>query len=227
MTRTLLAIKIGIVLVAVVLGLAGATAVSAAVDRSSLTNLDQRLARPRPGPRPEQSAAHEALKQRLPKAVTDFDPALGTPKWVHARDGFLTGANGAGGAVARETAQRFEKTSDPALKSFLQEHRALFRHGAEVLDGAKKTRDHTTDGLRTTAWEQQVDGIPVFDSVLIAHTGARGELISVSSLFVPDPARAADLGTPNRAAKVRAPAISAERALRLAVDVKDGDDAKG
>src|SRR5205085_1264416 len=85
------------------------------------------------------------------------------------------------------------------------------------LETATKKRDHTNNfGLRTVAWEQRVDGIPVFDSVFVSHTGPRGELLSVSSLFVPDPDGAADRGTPNRAAKARRPGIDAERALRIA-----------
>ena len=198
-------------------GWGGGMAAPADGDHASITNFDQRMGRPRTGARAEQRAAQDTLRQRLPTAAADFDPALGTPKWVHARGGSLTGPGGEGGAVSRAAAQRFAKESDSALKSFLHEHRALFRHGAEVLTDAKKIRDHTSQGFRTTAWEQQVDGIPVFDSVLVAHTGAQGELISVSSLFVPEPMRAADLGTPGRAAKVRAPAITVEQALRLAV----------
>lgn len=191
--------------------------VHAQVDRASLTNLDKRVSRDRIAARPAQQAARAALKQRTPEAEVDFDASLGSPKWVHSRGGFLTEANGEGGAVSRETAKRFDKDPDKGVKAFLQEHRELFRHGPEVLAGATKRRDHTNQsGLRTVAWEQQVDGIPVFDSVLVANTTARGELISISSLFVPGPDQAADRGTPNRAAKVRAPSVNAERALRLA-----------
>jgi len=186
-------------------------------DRASLTNFDKRVSSPQKAARPEQSAARAALKQRVPGAVVDFDPIFDTPKWVQAGGGLLTGENGEGRGVSKDAATRFEKDSNKALKAFLHEHRPLFRHGPEVLDDAVKKRDHSADdGLRTVAWEQQVDGIPVFDSVLVAHTTKNGELISVSSQFVPEPARAADRGTPNRAAKALAPGISAERALKIA-----------
>jgi hypothetical protein len=36
-------------------------------------------------------------------------------------------------------------------------------------------------------WEQQVDGIPVFEGVFMAHTTKRGELVSLASQFVPEP----------------------------------------
>ncbi|HWN96061.1 MAG TPA: M36 family metallopeptidase [Methylomirabilota bacterium] len=169
--------------------------------------------------REEQRGAHTKLKQLAPGVTADFEPLLGTPKWVHAGGGFLTGENGEGRTVSADTAKRFERDSHKALKGFLHEQRALFRHGPEVLDNSIKRRDHRGEhGLRTVVWEQQVDGIPVFDSVLVAHTTARGELISLSSQFLPEPERAADRGTPNRVAKAHAPTISAERALRSAAE---------
>jgi hypothetical protein len=190
----------------------------AAVDRASLTNFDVRASSPRKSAHPQQKAAHEKLKQAVPSAAVDFDPLLNTPKWVHATGGFLTGENGEGKSISAETAKKFDRDPDKALKAFLQDQRDLFRHGPEVLSGAKKTREHETKFLRTVAWEQQVDGIPVMDSILVAHTTARGELVSISSLFVPEPAAAAEKGTPNHAAKVRKPGVSAEQALGIAAE---------
>ncbi len=188
-----------------------------AVRSESLTNFDVRAVGNRAKAKTEQQAAHAKLKESVPDATADFDPVLGSPKWIHSRGNFLTGANGEGRAVSSASAKRFEKDPDKAVKAFLHEHRELFRHGPEVLDNATKKRDHTNSvGARTVAWEQQVDGIPVFDSVFVANTGPRGELLSVSSLFLPEPDRAADRGTPNRAAKLRAPFIGVEQALRIA-----------
>lgn len=185
-----------------------------AVPRSSLTNFDVRA---HANAEAAQRAGHAKLKERVPDASTDFDPVLGSPKWIHSRGDFLTGADGEGRAVSDAAAKRFDKDPDKAVKAFLHEHRELFRHGPEVLESATKKRDHTNSvGVRTVTWEQQVDGIPVFESVFVSHTGPRGELISVSSLFIPEPDRAADRGTPNRAAKVRGPSTDAERALRAA-----------
>jgi len=207
-----------IVLAAALACCLGPTRLRAALDRASLTNLDVRAAAPRKNLRPEQQNARDKLKQSVPGAAADFDPILETPKWVHAGAGFLTGENGEGKGVSPDTSKRFERDPEKALKGFLHEHRALFRHGPEVLDGAVKKREHATQFMRTVAWEQNLDGIPVFDSVLVAHTTARGELISVSSLFVPEPARAADKGTPQRRTKAARPDVSAERALRLAAE---------
>jgi uncharacterized repeat protein (TIGR01451 family) len=188
-----------------------------AVPRSSLTNFDVRAVGARANAKAAQHAGHAKLKESVPDANADFDPVLGSPKWIHSHGDFLTGANGEGRAVSDAAAKRFDKDPDKAVKAFLHEHRELFRHGPEVLETATKKRDHTNSvGLRMAAWEQQVDGIPVFESVFVSHTGPRGELISVSSLFIPEPDRAADRGTPNRAAKARGPSIDAERALRAA-----------
>ncbi|HTD65515.1 MAG TPA: extracellular metalloproteinase, partial [Candidatus Limnocylindria bacterium] len=185
---------------------------------SSFTNFDKRVfSKARKAARPEQQAAQAVLKERAPNASADFDPLLGSPKWVHAQGGFLTEAEGEGRAVTRNGTKNFGKDPDKAVKAFLHEHREMFRHGPEILDGARKKRDHTNQfGARTVAWEQEVDGIPVFDSVFVANTTARGELVSVSSLFVPAPEVAAERGTPQRALKVRAPSWNAERALRAA-----------
>ena len=79
-------------------------------------------------------------------------------------------------------------------------------------------REFTTphNGLKTVVWEQQVDGIPVFEAVLISHTTRKGELVNLSSQFLPDPTAAAERGVPNRAALLAAPEVSARQAVAIA-----------
>ena len=107
--------------------------------------------------------------------------------------------------------------SDPhrPIKAFLNEHAQLFGHGAEALDNARVKRDYVTphNGLRTVVWEQQLDGIPVFRSMLMGHVTKRGELVSIASQFLPDLAQGADAGTPDRAAVQSAPPVSAAQAI--------------
>src|SRR6185369_5157272 len=95
----------------------------------------------------------------------------------------------------------------------------LFGHGPEVLLSARRARDYVTahNGLRTVVWEQQLEGIPVYEAVLLASVTKRGELASLSSQFLPDPGQAAKLGTPELAAG-RPPTLSARAALRKAVE---------
>ena len=190
-------------------------------DRHGFTNFDARAFLRAAAPtaaagRLEQQKARVDLRRRLPEVRVDMDAVLGSPKWIWAEDG-LTGERGEGKTVPAITAKRFGGDPEQPLKAFLEEHRGLFRHGAEILNGARKHRDHTNSlGVRTVAWEQLVDGIPVLDSVLVAHSGTRGELLALSSLFVADPDVAADRGTPNRKARATAPNVTAEDAVRRA-----------
>ena len=167
----------------------------------------------------EREKGKSHLAARLPSATVDLDPLLKTPKFIHSSDGFLTGPQGQGRAVSALTAQALP-ANDPHLpiKAFLNEHSALFGHGAEVLDSAQVKRDYVDahNSLRTVVWEQRLDGIPVFQSVLMGHLTGQGELTSLSSSFVPDAAASADAATPGRKALQASPPVSAAQAIRLA-----------
>jgi uncharacterized repeat protein (TIGR01451 family) len=174
-------------------------------------------------PKPERTAERERgkshLAAQLPAAVVDFDPLLDAPKFIRTGQGFLTGPNGQGRGVSALTAQNLP-ANDPVLpiKAFLNEHHDLFGFGAEVLSGARVKRDYVDkhNGLHTIVWEQQLDGIPLYQSVLMGHITRQGELTSLSSLFVPDLAASADAGTPGRGAIQAAPPITAAQAVALA-----------
>ena len=58
-----------------------------------------------------------------------------------------------------------------------------------------------------------MDGVPVFEALVIAHTTRQGELVSLGSQFVVNPGLAADRGAGNRAALLARPGISAQRAV--------------
>lgn len=156
------------------------------------------------------------LEQLVPGAQVSVDRLLNSPHWVHSPDGFLTGRNGQGGAMANSHAQN--ANHQQLIKSFLNEHSELFGHGGEVLTGAKVKRDYVTphNGLHTMVWEQQLDDIPVFEAVLMGHVTKNGELVNISTHFLPDPAAAAHQNAAARAALKSAPEISAANALLLA-----------
>ena len=103
------------------------------------------------------------------------------------------------------------RTRIASPRAFLDEHTALFGYGSEALDAARISREFITghNGMRTVIWEQQVDGISVFEALLISHTTKRGELVSLSSHFVPAPDRAAGSGASGRAQ----PIITAPQAV--------------
>src|SRR5206468_10364898 len=104
------------------------------------------------------------------------------------------------------------------IKQFLDENAALFGHSAEALSAARVSREFTTahNGMRTVVWEQQQDGIPVFEAILYGHLARNGELVSLCSQFLPALAAAADTGVPNRLLVQAIPPISAQQAVAYA-----------
>ncbi|MBI5773281.1 MAG: M36 family metallopeptidase, partial [Verrucomicrobia bacterium] len=159
------------------------------------------------------------LRARLPRAEVEFDGVGGGAKFVHARDGFLTGTNGQGRGISAAAARAVPvSTPHRPVKMFLHEHREIFGHGPAEVEASRVKRDYVTahNGLRTVVWQQELDGLEVFEATVVAHTTAREELVSVSSQMLPDLDRAADRGTPNRRAQQSAPTITAAQAVALA-----------
>jgi len=165
---------------------------------------------------PSRAAAIERLRQRVPGLRVEHDPLLLTPKHIASTAGFLSGPNGEGRALPPARAHgRAENDPHRPILDFIDEHAAVFGHGADVVERARLRRESVTphNGLRTAVWEQRVDDIPIDEAVLIGNVSARGELVSLSSQFLPDAERAAEVGTPNRADVLRRPAISARQAI--------------
>ena len=188
--------------------------------QTPLPNLDARPAAASPAVvAPEKSAAVEHLRQTVPDVQVEFEPVSGAPKMVSSAAGFLTGPDGKGGTISAKSFAGFSAAEPHRVtKAFLTAHRQLFGHGPEVLAAARIRRDDVTahNGLHTVVWEQQVDGIAVFEGTLISHTTRQGELVSLSSQFVSNPDAAATRGTPDRAALVATPIVSARQAVALA-----------
>lgn len=160
------------------------------------------------------------LRAQVPNAAVDFDEITGAPKLISAQDGFLTGAAGQGRAVSGITATLFAADPDQAAKAFLQEHNSLFGHGAEALDNAWIRRETVGphNGLRTVVWQQQAASIPIFEAVLIAHTTRGGELVNLSSSFLPDPEQAAQQADLAAGRTSAIPAIAARAAVKYAAE---------
>ena len=191
-----------------------------APDRAPLPNLDNRLAAAafRPKAAQVQAAAAGKLRSVLPGAKIDFDEVTGAAKFVTSTEGFLTGPNGSGKAVAASAAALFAADPFGPTKAFIQSHTELFGFGPDLLDKAVLKRDSTTphNGVRTVIWQQQLGGIPVFQATLVSHTTRRGELINLSTGFVPDPESAARAASPDPAAWAAGPTITAAQAVALA-----------
>ena len=168
-------------------------------------------------------AAAANLKARLPHLHVDYDPILHTPKVVMARDGFLTGPKGRGRGIARDVKVAAVAEHDPlrSVKALLNEHRGIFGHGEEALENAQLKRQHTAkhNGLRSYAWQQEFDGITVYDAVLSAHVTKEGELVSISSQFVSEPGLAKLNAKQDKGAV--APKLSADEAVSRAAEAID------
>ncbi|MBI5387028.1 MAG: M36 family metallopeptidase [Verrucomicrobia bacterium] len=172
--------------------------------------------------------AEEVLRERLPTVQVDRHPIHGSPKWVASRQGFLTGPNGQGRAMAGAAApKRALPADDPdrVVKAFVDEHAALFGHDASALERSPLVRDAVTphSGLRTVAWRQRHQDIEIVDAVFQAHLTRDGELVNVSSQFITDPAAAGPAG-PGQRPNAAAPVLSAEDALRFALEHLGEDD---
>jgi|GEM_PF-1939125 len=164
-----------------------------------------------------QRAARELAKVVRGVRV-DFDERLGSPAFIASTEQFLTEAGGKGGAVSPEQAARFAAVDHGVVHAFLSEHAALFGHGPEVLENARLARDYVTphNGLRTTVWQQHLEGVRVFESTLQAHVTKDGALVNLASRLVPDVRAAADSGTPHRAELLAQPTVDAPHAVSIA-----------
>ncbi len=192
----------------------------------TLASLGFRPAPPPPFPdfdqRPRQTTIDAAkqiaaaeLQAAQPESRVAFDAVTHSAAHVTARRGFLsqTAPASARGAAAMPT------NPHRPTRQFLNQHRALFGHGPEALDESTVKRDFVTahNGLRSVVWEQRLHDIAVFEGVFIAHTTARGELVSVSSRFISDRARTALRAEANA---VR-PQLTASEAVRRAAQNLD------
>lgn len=69
------------------------------------------------------------------------------------------------------------------------------------------------NGMRSVVWEQQLDGIPVFEGLLIGHVTVRGELVNLSSHFLPNVTAASQMDSASRATLESMPPVSAKQAV--------------
>jgi hypothetical protein len=165
---------------------------------------------------PAQQQAAAALRQRVSGLSVEPDRIIGAPRLIASTEGFLTGPGGQGGAVSAASLNALP-ANDPhrVIKAFLNEHAALFGHDAGALASANVKRDYVTahNGLRTVVFEQTFAGIPVHEAALAGCITRQGELVRLSSQFVPDVGRAVANGVPNWPALSVNPPISAAMAV--------------
>src|SRR6185503_4389167 len=170
---------------------------------------------------PEHAVAINSLKTRVPQLEVKRSKVSGAPNFFSSHASFLTGPDAQGLAVLPATSAGFAK-SDPhrAVKAFLNEHSALLGYGAEALNGARVSREYVGahNGLRTVVWQQELNGIPVFEAITMGHITRNGELVNLYTDFIPDADGAAVRGMKGRAAAAaaNAPRLSAAEVIVLA-----------
>ena len=191
-----------------------------APERPGAPDIDQR---PRLAPKAglvavDKAPAVAGLQARVPGVQIQWNDRLGAPEHIASRDGFLTGPDAPAPGVLPGAAPAVAGDSHRAIKAFLTEHSRVFGYGPEVLDTAVVKRDHTLEhnGLRSVHWEQQFQGVPVFESVLVEHITRQGELVSIATRLVPRLNQAVAVGARHLAVGATPP-VSARQAVLLAL----------
>ncbi|HEX5220831.1 MAG TPA: hypothetical protein VFZ59_14780 [Verrucomicrobiae bacterium] len=152
--------------------------------------------------------AAASIKLRISGLRVDFDPILETPKCVYSINRLLSDPEAISdqittpplphGATPLAT-QPVPDKSDRyrLLKKFLNENSELFGYDANILSTARIARESVTErsGLRTVVWQQEFEGVPVFEGILIGNFTSTDALVSFSSQVVPDLPRAVRANT--------------------------------
>ncbi|OYW29050.1 MAG: hypothetical protein B7Z47_05235, partial [Chthoniobacter sp. 12-60-6] len=134
-------------------------------------------------PSTSRAKALEALRHDIPGVQVNFDTITGAPSHIMATGRFLT--TGKPGAT----------DPDSAVRDFVSKYEALFGHGATALQAGQSrvTREDVTahNGMRTVVWQQEVAGVPVFQTVFKANLTKNGDLVTLGSHFMGNPIHAA------------------------------------
>ena len=117
-----------------------------------------------------QIKALKTLQRKVGAPLTvQYNGITGTPRHLFVQGGALTAAsNEAPEAVARR---------------FLADNAGLYRFSAEDLDGLRLRTRSTVPGMQSTVmvFEQQVDGLPVYQGEVLVNVSKAGEVISVGN----------------------------------------------
>ncbi|CAN5891254.1 hypothetical protein BH11VER1_BH11VER1_00780 [soil metagenome] len=175
------------------------------VERNKLTDFSQQEGQAK-NPSPGQQAALKALQDRFPRVEVQFDALTSAPSHIMATGQTLTNAMG--------------KDADAyaSVRQFVNDHKELFGHNGAALAESRVTRDDITahNGMRTVVWQQQVDGVPLYNTVLKANLTNDGALVTLGSHFMADPTGSTHLDAAQRAKLMAQPPLDANKALSLA-----------
>lgn len=155
---------------------------------------------------PPQLAALDTLRNKVPGITVDFDPLSGAPSNIVATGKFLS----------KSTPTRDDVNAP--VKEFIDANAHLFGHDASAFTQTRVTREDVSahNGMRTTVWQQEVDGIPLYNTILKASVTKDGALVALGSHFLQDAAAATGMDVGRRAALVAQPPINVNQAVSLA-----------
>lgn len=150
---------------------------------------------------PARQQAENALRREVPGVSVSYDPRSGGPHFVQATGRMLTAPS----------------PSQPraVVEEFVGKHRELFGHDAALLREGRITREDVSphNGLVTLVWQQQMSGVPVFETVLKANVSRNGELVMISDVFLPEAEASTGLAVVQREQRVANPNLTVERAV--------------
>ena len=166
----------------------------------------------------ERRAALSLLQADVPTVRVSLNPITESPKFVRAHAGFIRPATG-------NPAEREPTTS---IRAFIDENRSLFGHGSDVLANAELMKQYVSERAFTTItemisteWRQTLDELPIFGATLAGHVTPTGDLITLSSQFVPNPrAASAEVSRGTRITFETVP-IAPQSAIALAAAALD------
>lgn len=165
--------------------------------------------------------AAAALATKIQGLQVDYDEVTGGPKHIMATGRFLTEA--AGPLDDNTGLDRLKEI----VSSYVDANRNLFGHDSSVIrEGRSRiSRNDVSahNGLHTIVWQQELDGIPFFQTHLRANVTRNGEVVTMGGNFLGDPEGATGLTPSERSELIAHPPLPAERAIALAAADIDTD----
>lgn len=158
---------------------------------------------------PAQKASLALLRNLLPNVDVQFDALTGSANHIVAAGRFLTGPAAAGTDIYE------------SLRRFVDENATLFGHsGAVLTQGVRLVKEDVTahNGMRSVVWQQEVDGVPLYKTILRANVTKEGQVASIGSHFVGDPEKATQMSPEARASIVERPPLSFPKAVVSAAE---------
>ncbi len=146
------------------------------------------VAMPRWPPTPRQQSALAALRQISAGSPRGFRPSLRcrpATSWPPAD-------------FSRSHTLNRQDPHAP-VKEFINAYADLFGYDASALRHTRITREDVTahNGMRTTVWQQEVDGIPLYQTILKANVTKDGALVDTGQSFLADAAAATGMDAGN------------------------------